>query len=121
KNTEPKTLIKTGVPFNLDLIKAERSRIDAALKEVGYYFFSPNYILVGADSTIGNNKVNLYLTVKGNTPLAARKPYTINEINIYSNYTLSTAAIDTSHQYEQFYKGYYIIDKDKMFKPQLFE
>ncbi|MGI8582856.1 MAG: BamA/TamA family outer membrane protein [Chitinophagaceae bacterium] len=121
KNTEPNSLIKTGVPFNLDLIKAERIRIDAALKEKGYYFFSPDYILINADSTTGNNMVNLYLTVKNTTPFAARKAYTINEINVYSNYTLSTAAIDTSNVYEEFYKGYYVIDKDKMFKPKLFE
>lgn len=121
QKTQPKTLIKTGVPYNLDLIKAERSRIDADLKENGYYFFSPEDILVDADSTIGNNMVNLYVTIKRTTPLEARKPYTINEINIYSNYTLATANIDTSHAYETFYKGYYVIDKDKMFKPQLFE
>ncbi len=121
KNTESNSLIKTGVPFNLELIKAERLRIDAALKEKGYYFFNPDYLLIDADSTIGNNMVNLFLTVKSSTPLTARKPYTINEIYIYSNYTLSTASIDTSHVYEQFYKGYYVIDKDKMFKPQLFE
>ncbi len=121
KNTASKTLIKTGVPFNLDLIKAERLRIDAGLKETGYYFFSPDYILVDADSTIGNNMVNLYVNIKSNTPLAARKPYTINEIYVYSNYTLSTAAIDTSHEFEEFYKGYYVIDREKMFKPNLFE
>ena len=121
KNTETNTLLKPGVPFDLALIKAERIRIDAALKEVGYYFFSPDYILVDADSTIGNNMVNLYITVKTNTPLAARKPYTINEIYVYSNYTLATAAIDTSHTNEVFYKGYYVIDKDKKFKPNLFE
>ena len=121
KSTGPATLIKTGAPFNLALIKDERLRIDAALKEKGYYFFSPDYILVDADSSIGNNKVNLYITIKTNTPLAARKPYTINEIYVYSNYTLATAAIDTSHTNEVFYKGYYVIDKDKMFKPNLFE
>ncbi len=121
KETEAKTLIKTGVPFNLDLIKAERLRIDAALKEQGYYFFSPEYILIDADTTIGNNMVNMYVTVKSNTPLTARKPYTINEIYVYSNYTLNTAAIDTSRLYEEFYKGYYVIDKDKIFKPSLFE
>lgn len=94
KNTEPKTLLKPGVPFDLALIKGERIRIDAALKEVGYYFFSPDYILVDADSTIGNNMVNLYITIKTNTPLAARKAYTINEIYVYSNYTLATAGIN---------------------------
>ncbi len=74
-----------------------------------------------ADTTIGNNMVNLYVTIKGSTPLAARRPFVINEINIYPNYTLSTAGVDTSHAYETFYKGYYVIDKDKMFKPKLFE
>ncbi|MDQ6756574.1 MAG: BamA/TamA family outer membrane protein [Bacteroidota bacterium] len=121
KNTQPNTLIKSGVPFNLDLIKAERSRIDAALKQKGYYFFSPDYILVDADSTIGNNMVNLYITIKSTTPLSARKPYLINEIYIYPNYTLNTAAVDTSHVNEIFYNGYYVVDKDKMFKPNLFE
>ena len=121
KNTQPKTLLKAGVPFDLELIKAERLRIDAALKEAGYYFFSPDYILVDADSTIGNSMVNLYVTIKTNTPIAARKPYTINEIYVYSNYTLATAAIDTSHTNEVFYNGYYVIDKDKLFKPNLFE
>lgn len=121
KQTEPKSLIKTGVPFNLDLIKAERQRIDAALKEKGYYYFSPDYILVDADSTIGGNMVNLYITVKRNTPFAARKPYSINEVYVYSNYNLTTAAIDTASEFEEFYKGYYVIDKDKMFKPGLFE
>lgn len=121
KKTEPKSLLKTGEPFSLELIKAERLRIDAALKEVGYYYFSPDYIIVDADSTIGNHMVNLYVTVKTNTPFVARRPFTINEIYVYSNYTLSTSSIDTSHQFEQFYKGYYVIDKDKMFKPNLFE
>ena len=121
KNTQPKSLLKAGVPFDLGVIKAERLRIDAALKEAGYYFFSPDYILVDADSTIGNSMVNLYVTIKTNTPFAARKPYTINEIYVYSNYTLATAAIDTSHTNEVFYNGYYVIDKDKLFKPNLFE
>jgi outer membrane protein assembly factor BamA len=36
-----KTLLKAGKPFDLDVIKAERIRIDADLKENGFYFFSP--------------------------------------------------------------------------------
>lgn len=121
KRTEKKTLIKTGVPFNLDLIKAERERIDAALKEEGFYFFSPNDILIDADSTIGNNMVNLYVTLKGSTPYSARKQYLINEIYIYPNYNLSTAAVDTNAANMQFYKGYYVVQEKKVFKPQLFE
>ncbi|MEP6615546.1 MAG: BamA/TamA family outer membrane protein [Ginsengibacter sp.] len=121
KKTEPKTLLKKGPPFNLDLIKAERLRIDADLKEKGFYYFSPDFLLVNADSTVGNNKVNLYMTVKPNTSLLARHPYTINDVFVYSNYTLSTAAIDTVTSNAVLYKGYYVVDKAKMFKPNLFE
>src|SRR5690606_28090086 len=37
------TLLKKGQPYNLELIKGERERIDKHLKEKGYYFFLPNY------------------------------------------------------------------------------
>ena len=37
------TLLKTGDPFDLDVIKGERSRIDESLKENGFYYFSPDY------------------------------------------------------------------------------
>lgn len=120
KNTESGTIIKKGDPFNLDLIKGERIRIDAILKDQGYYYFSPEYILIDADTTIGGNMVNLYVTVKSSTPLSARKAYTINDVYVYSNYTLATAGIDTSKAHAIFYKGYFVIDKDNLFKPQLF-
>ena len=57
-----KTLLKPGKPFDLDVIKAERTRIDGLLKEKGFYFFSPEYLLVKTDSTIGNHLVDLYVT-----------------------------------------------------------
>lgn len=119
--TRKKTLLKKGDPFNLDVIKAERERIDARLKEHGYYFFSPDYLLVDVDSTIGDNKVNLYMTVKPETPLIARVPYTMKDIYIYSNYNLNTAAIDTNLAARVFYKRYYVIDQKKMYKPILFD
>jgi outer membrane protein assembly factor BamA len=42
--TSGKTLLRPGKPFDLDVIKAERTRIDAHLKENGFYFFSPEYV-----------------------------------------------------------------------------
>ena len=70
--TTPKTLLKPGEPFDIDLIKAERQRIDAALKEKGFYFFNADHLLVRTDSTIGNQLVNMYVVVKRETPDAAR-------------------------------------------------
>ncbi|CAN5201093.1 BamA/TamA family outer membrane protein [soil metagenome] len=119
--TKQKTLLKPGAPFNLDLIKGERERIDAYLKEHGYFYFSPEYLLINVDSTIGNHKVNMYITLKPATPVTARVPYTINDVFVYSNYNLNTAAADTNKSNRTFYKGYYVVDKDKMFRPSIFE
>ncbi len=45
-DTKSNTLLKSGDAFNLDVIKAERIRVDGNLKEEGYYFFSPDDIIV---------------------------------------------------------------------------
>jgi outer membrane protein assembly factor BamA len=121
QQTVSTSLLKPAVPFDLDLIKAERIRIDALLKEKGFYFFSPEYLLVKTDSTIGNNKVDMYVTVKMETPNSAMQIYRINNVFVYSNYSLNTAQIDTLKTDLEYYKGFNIIDKNKKFKPYVFE
>jgi outer membrane protein insertion porin family len=120
KQTFDNTLLKPGKPFDLDVIRAERGRIDAVLKEKGFYFFSPEYLLVKTDSTIGNHLVDLFLTVKQGIPAEATEIFRINDVYIYSNYSLNTAQSDTLKSNAEFFKGYYVVDKDKMFKPKLF-
>lgn len=115
------TLLHHDDPFDLGVIRGERDRIDAYLKERGFYYFAPDFILVKVDSTIGNNKVNLFITVKPDAPDRAQQIYKINDLFIYSNYSLNTANLDTSQTYRQFYKGYWVIDKDKHFRPTMFE
>jgi outer membrane protein assembly factor BamA len=121
KQTQPKTILHPGDPFNLDVIKGERDRIDAILKEEGYYFFNPDVLILEADSTIGNDKVNMFLKVKANTPPAAKKPYIIDNVYIYPNYRLNADRADTTLQPDDLYEGYYIIDPKKKFKPKLFQ
>lgn len=116
-----KTLLKKGAPFNLELIKGERDRIDAYLKERGFYYFSPDYILVKADSTIGGHQVDLRVTIKPDIPVAARRVYRIDEVFIYSNYSLNTAASDTNKAYAKLHDGYYVVDKENKFKPSMFQ
>jgi outer membrane protein assembly factor BamA len=120
KQTLDKTLLQPGKPFDLDVIIAERTRIDGLLKEKGFYFFSPGYLLVKTDSTIGNHLVDLYVTIKPNIPPAAKEVYRIGDVYIYSNYSLNTAQTDTLKADAEFFKGYYVIDKKKTFKPKLF-
>lgn len=114
-----KSLLTKGNGFDLDVIKGERTRIDAYLKESGFYFFNPEYILVKTDSTVGDHLTNMYITIKPGTPLAAQRVYTIDNVYIYTNYSLNTAHIDTAKANAELYKGYYIIQKRKRYKPKL--
>ncbi len=118
--THSKSLLIPNDPFNLDVIKGERTRIDQTLKEEGFYYFSPEYLLVKVDSTIGNHQVNLYLTIKRETPHLAKNPYVIGDISIYPNFSLTQARADSTKNNAVFFDGFYVIDKDNTFKPSVF-
>lgn len=122
--TAAASLLKPNEPFDLAVVKSERIRIDADLKEKGFYFFDPGYILVQVDSSIGNNRVNLYVRVKSDVGDIARVPYTINDIYIFPSYRLNASnaiSSDTTKNGMVFYKGYYLKDRQKLYKPKLFE
>lgn len=114
------TLLKPGEPFDLDIIKGERQRINADLKEKGFYYFSPELLLVQADSTEGDHKVRMKVMVKPDVPDEVYKKYYINDVFIYADYSLNTATIDTNRRSANYYDGFYIIDQQNKYKPKLF-
>lgn len=116
-----KTILKKGNPFILDVVKGERTRIDISLKEKGFYFFSPDDLIILVDSTIGNDQVNLYVKFKPEVSEQAKYTYRINKAFIYSNYNLNTASTDTLKTDSVLYENLYIIDRKKTFKPSLFD
>jgi outer membrane protein insertion porin family len=116
-----KTIFRKGDAFNLDVVKGERTRIDVALKEKGFYFFSPDDLIVFVDSTIGNQLTNLYVRFKPEVSMERKQAYRINDIYIYSNYNLNSAKRDTLARDSVSYKGYQVIDRRKTFRPQVFQ
>jgi outer membrane protein assembly factor BamA len=119
--TKRRTLLQKKAPFNLELIKAERTRIDSRLKNRGYYYFSPDDLIVDVDTTIGNHLVNMYMKIKPQTAADARKPYSIQDIVIYPRYSIRSSGEDTSKRYGVMYQGYYVVDSSKFYKPKLFQ
>ncbi|MBK7305806.1 MAG: BamA/TamA family outer membrane protein [Chitinophagaceae bacterium] len=101
-------------------ISSERDLLDLYLKTKGYYYFSPDYLMAYADSTIGNRQIDLYLNVKKTTPETARHPYRINKIVVYPNYSLVSTQLDTNILGAIKYDGLHIKDSAKKFKPRLF-
>lgn len=113
------SLLKVGDNYDLDVFKNERIRIDNDLKEEGYFYFSPEYLILQVDSTSGKNRVDIRLVVKDIAPDASLKPYTINNINIFPNYTLRRdSALRESTP--EIYKDFKIYDPRHTFKSPLF-
>lgn len=119
--TADQSLLKAGDSYNLDLIKSERERIDTRLKEQGFYYFSPENLLVEVDSTNGGtHKVDLYMNVKASTAEEAKDIYKINNIYIYPNFR-PTDTLKGRTPNALKYKDFYVIERKRTFRPQVFE
>lgn len=116
--TADQSFLKVGNAYDLDVIKAERARIDNRIKEQGFYYFSPDHLLIQADSTVGTHDVDLFVVIKEETPEKAKQVYRINDVFIYPNYSLNQRNVGRDSGY--IYRGYHIVDPAKIFKPSMF-
>jgi outer membrane protein insertion porin family len=116
------TLLKPGDPYNFEAIKGERERINAHLKNKGYYFFVPDYLIVHIDTTVGNREVEMDLQVKEGLPYKATRQYYIKNIYINPAYRTNSKQnkqdVSDTLNYED---RYYILGKTKLYKPSIFK
>ena len=121
KSTEPNSLLKSGDPYDLEVIKTERERIDAKLKEIGYFYFNPDFLLAQVDSTAGKHQVDIRMKVKDETPILAQRTFTIGNIYVYPDYSISKDTLPEDSSEATYYKGLTILDPEDKFKPQVFK
>ncbi len=122
-----RSLLKVGNPFDLNVIKAERERIDTGLKEKGFYYFHPDNIIVQADSTVAkNHKVELNVKLKEQTPDLATQQFSIDKVVVFPNYNIRDVKEgkyqipmnpDSLSKYA--YQDIYVIDPEHKFKPKI--
>ncbi|BAU55350.1 translocation and assembly module lipoprotein TamL [Mucilaginibacter gotjawali] len=117
--TSKQTYLKVGDKFNLDVIKNERIRIDARLKEEGFFYFAPEDLIMRYDSTIAGHQVDLFVKVKGETPDEARWIYSVRNIYVYPDYKLRDTALKMDSAVK--YRWYNVIDPKKTFRPFTFK
>jgi outer membrane protein insertion porin family len=119
--TAAETILKKGDQYNLDAIKAERLRIDARLKEKGFYYFAPENLIFSAfDTTIAGHQIDARMRVKNDVSDRARKVYTINKIYVYPNYSLRDTALKLDSALS--YRWYNVIDRRRRtVKPFVFK
>lgn len=127
QQVKDETLLRAGKPFDLDVIKKERERIDYRMKENGFYYFHPDNILVQADSTVSKKpEVELIVKVKDNTPDLSKKQFSIDKVIVFADYNLadvreSVYSIPMNVDSVKKYKDFYIVDPKQKFKPIMFD
>jgi outer membrane protein insertion porin family len=113
-----KTFLKPGDNYNLDVIKNERLRIDARLKEEGYYYFAPENLIMRVDSSITGHQVDIFVTVKRSTADKAKNIYTIDNIYVYPSYSLRDTSLNLDQA--QKYRWYNVVEKRKTVNNYIF-
>ena len=112
------SLLKIGDRYQLDVLKKERSRIERALKEKGYYFFDADYLKFQADSTEGQRQIKVNMQLKEGIAAENLRAYQIGNIQIFPDY-----ATDNSNNIAEadslYYEGLSIIHKEPLnLKPE---
>jgi len=117
--TSKQTLLKVGDKFNLDIIKAERVRIDARLKEEGFFYFAPEDLIMRYDSTVAGHQVDMFVKVKDETPDEARWIYSVRNIYVYPDYSIKDTSLMLDSAVK--YRWYNVIEPKKDFRPFTFK
>ena len=113
------SLLVQGDQFSLDKLRQERERIDAVLKDKGYFFFSPDFITFQADSAAGSRSVNIVIQLKKDILPEATRAYSIGRITIYSGYSLNRDSAAGLSDRAELTNGCYYIDLDREFEPDV--
>ena len=70
-----RSLLSPGEQFNVPDLDGERTRISNLLRNVGCYYFRPDYLTYQADTTLVPGRVSLRLVPVAGMPEVAEKPF----------------------------------------------
>ena len=89
-NNPDRQELKAGDPFTVTRLEEERKRITRVLMDSGYYRFHKDFIQYGADSTAGQNQINLMLHLlpyrpNSGAPETLHPRYSIRNVTFSSN------------------------------------
>jgi len=74
--------LKKGNPYQLSALIEERNRISDMLKEEGYYYFQPEYLVYKVDTNVQDTRVAIKLDIKETVNEENLNPFTLNDISV---------------------------------------
>jgi outer membrane protein assembly factor BamA len=85
KLNESEHLIRKGDIFNIERMESERQRIANIVRNNGYYYFRPEYIIYQADSSLHPQRASLKIGLNQGVPRSLLRPYTLGDITVQFN------------------------------------
>jgi len=130
KKSMNKSFIKKGDEYWLLNLKNERQRVSDILRNEGYFFFNPNFIIFDIDTTVGNRQIDALMRIKPEIPEFKKQQYTLSKVNVYFNVNRDSIGLipmeydsinNIYYQKQDFYKQKYInriisIHSDSLFR-----
>ena len=118
----PETTLVKGDRFDLDLLKAERVRLNNGLKQRGYYNSQENLLIFESDTNqYKNRKFDLFLRLKKDVPARASIPYTVDSITVYPNYSIEGDTLALNQNNVTQIDSIDFVQNELYFKPKLLE
>ncbi|RQO32181.1 hypothetical protein DBR32_00775 [Taibaiella sp. KBW10] len=120
------SLLKRGNPYLLDAIMADRDRIDDHLKNMGYYYFSPDFLIAKIDTGTGTDSIDLRMELKYDVMQPKTyQQYRIKDVYLNTNYIAQTTNDTTRRRRTNLdtvtYEHYHVIRRRENFKPVIFK
>jgi len=108
--------IKTGDQFDVKKLEDARSGVSRQFQNLGYYYFNNDFIRLDADTSLGNNELDLMVSRKGKLPELALSKYRIDSILVF----LSKSSDSTVSALDPLiYKGISFYTSGNYLKPEL--
>ncbi|MGK7390458.1 MAG: BamA/TamA family outer membrane protein [Candidatus Cyclobacteriaceae bacterium M2_1C_046] len=118
KDIEEELIIQKGQRYSLQKLDEQRMIFEEALNNKGFYYFNDNYLLFQIDTTVGDRQVEVFMTIKPETPQKAKRIYEIEDVIIHTSYqigdTTETRNFDTLQV-----QDYTYVRKDENFRPEI--
>ncbi len=98
READKKATIKSGIPYRLDLMEAERERILRLAYDAGFYDFRRSYVYFYLDTTsLVDRFMKIHLRLKSPADQADYQPHILGNVNIFPDYKSQqdTTPLDT--------------------------
>ncbi|UBM58966.1 BamA/TamA family outer membrane protein [Marinilongibacter aquaticus] len=116
-----KVSLKVQDPYRFNDLLQSRRDINLALRNKGYYYFRPTYVKIEADSTVGNQGVDLFLDPVESLPSESQKQYLINDIIVHTSRAAKSTGVDSSNNGMDLFRGIILDDSSNFYKARIFE